>query len=135
MFVIDDAKFPPPKPASAATKSITPKDVPGLLTAQVRPTHGMTRSRAETTVQLRPPNFGTANVYGNRSVAPTRLGIATSQKSWLSVNAKPTLLRFTVTIDQITQTEKPRCSARIDQTRLRRATLRPAPSQKVGSSG
>ena len=68
-------------------------------------------------------------------MAPTRLGIATSQNSWLSVKANPTLFRFTVTIDQITQTENPRCSARIENTRLRRATLRPAPSQKAGSSG
>ena len=68
-------------------------------------------------------------------MAPTRFGIATSQNSWLSENAKPTLFRFTVTIDQITHTENPRCSARIEKTRLRRATLRPPPSQNAGSSG
>ena len=62
MLVIDEAKFPPPKPASAAIASITPNEVSGLLTAQVSPAHGITRSSAETTVQLRPPNFGTANV-------------------------------------------------------------------------
>ena len=62
MFVIDEAKLPPPKPANAATKSITPNDVSGLLTAHARPVHGITRSSAETTVQLRPPNRGTANV-------------------------------------------------------------------------
>jgi hypothetical protein len=29
MFAIDDAKFPPPRPASAATTSRTPNDVSG----------------------------------------------------------------------------------------------------------
>ncbi len=100
-----------------------------MLTAQASAAHGITSRSAETTVQLRPPNLGTAKVYGSRRVAPTRFGMATSQNSWLSVKAKPTLFRLTVTIDQITQTEKPRCSARIENTRLRRATLRPPPSQ------
>ena len=62
MFVIDDAKLPPPNPASAATNSITPNEVPGLLTAQASAAHGITSRSAETTVQLRPPNLGTAKV-------------------------------------------------------------------------
>lgn len=68
---------------------------PGCSPPQARATEGITRSIANTTVQLRPPNLGTAKVYGSRSVAPTRLDTATSQKSWLSVNPKPTPFRFT----------------------------------------
>src|SRR5690348_4090203 len=135
MFVIDEAKLPPPTPASAATNSIVPNDVFGSETANASATHGTTRTSADTIVQFRPPNFGTANVYGSRSVAPTRFGIATSQNSWLSVNANPTLFRLTATMLQITQTEKPRCSAKIDRMRLRRAIRLPVDAQNSGSSG
>ncbi len=51
------------------------------------------------------------------------------------MNAKPTAFRFTVTIDHITHTEKPRCSARIEKIRLRLAIARPPPSQNASSSG
>jgi hypothetical protein len=80
MFAIDEAKLPPPSPASAATtSSVANPVVCGRVTTTARAVAGSSRSRAEITVQLRPPNRGTANVYGIRSVAPTRLGTATSQ--------------------------------------------------------
>ena len=62
MLVIDEAKLPPPRPASAAQNSIVPNDVDGSLTAQASARVGTTSSSAETTVQLRPPKRGTAKV-------------------------------------------------------------------------
>ena len=62
MFVIDDAKFPPPKPARAATSSRIPKGVSGRPTTHARPRAGRSKSSAESTVQLRPPKSGTAKV-------------------------------------------------------------------------
>ncbi len=76
------AKLPPPNPAVAATSAISQNGVSGRVTKYASPLVGISSSSAETTVQFRPPNLGTANVYGSRSVAPTRLGTATSQNSW-----------------------------------------------------
>ncbi len=61
MFVIDDAKLPPPTPPRAATSRNVPSDVPGCSTIAAR-TVGISSSAADTTVQLRPPNFATAKV-------------------------------------------------------------------------
>jgi hypothetical protein len=61
MFAIEDAKLPPPTPATAAMTSMVVKDTPGFSrTAMSRV--GTRRSAALNTVQLRPPNFATANV-------------------------------------------------------------------------
>ena len=76
------AKLPPPTPAVAATSAISQNGVSGRLTKYASPSVGISSSNADTMVQFRPPNFGTANVYGSRSVAPTRLGSATSQNIW-----------------------------------------------------
>ena len=62
MLAIDEAKLPPPKPAVAAMSMKTQKGVPGCCTQTANSTVGITSSSALTTVQLRPPNFGTANV-------------------------------------------------------------------------
>ena len=62
MFVIDEAKLPPPRPARAAQSSRVPNEVPGWETAQASAAAGSTSRRAETMVQLRPPKTGTANV-------------------------------------------------------------------------
>ena len=67
--------------------------------------------------------------------APTRLGAATSRNSCWGVKSKPVASSSAAETLQISQTEKPRCSAKIDQTRLRRATRLPPPSQKAASSG
>ncbi|MCY1250751.1 hypothetical protein D9M72_644180 [compost metagenome] len=56
------AKLPPPKPARAATRSMTPNGVAGLETHSASPMEGIRSSSAETMVQLRPPNLGTMNV-------------------------------------------------------------------------
>ena len=51
------------------------------------------------------------------------------------MNVKPICSRNAALTLQISQTEKPRCSAKIDQIRFRRATCRPPFSQNSGSSG
>jgi hypothetical protein len=61
MFVIDDAKLPPPTPAIAATIMNVVYDVPGCMTIAARIV-GNSSSAALTMVQLRPPNYATANV-------------------------------------------------------------------------
>src|SRR5215217_4142643 len=96
---------------------------------------GISSSSAETTVQFRPPNFGTAKVYGSRSSEPTRFGMATSQNSCCGVKLKPALASIAALTLHSSQTEKPRCSAKIEKIRFRRATGLPVDSQKLGSSG
>ena len=62
MFVIEEAKLPPPNPASAAQARSTPKEVSGWVTTQARAVAGSRRKSEEMIVQLRPPNTGTAKV-------------------------------------------------------------------------
>src|ERR1700742_837141 len=106
MFVIDDAKLPPPRPASAAH-----------------------------TAQLRPPNFAVANVYGKRRHAPTSVAVAASknlspaEKPYTDAGMNSTIT------DQIDQIEKPTCSAITDQIRLRRAILLLPSAHAAVSSG
>ncbi len=135
MLAIDEAKLPPPKPAVAAIRQNTQYGVSGFCTAHANSSVGTSSSAALTIVQLRPPNLGTANVYGSRSSEPTRFGSATRKNSCCGVNEKPCARRNADETLQISQTEKPRCSAKIDQIRLRRATRRPVDSQNSGSSG
>ena len=135
MFVIDEAKFPPPKPASAATSSRTPKGVSGRPTTHASPNAGRSRRSAEITVQLRPPKTGTAKVYGTRRKAPTRLGTAMSQNCWSSVRSKPAAGSWGTTTLQTAHTQKPRNSAPTEWRRLRRAVAWPPHAQNSGSSG
>ncbi len=114
---------------------MTENGVAGLRTKATSSEEGMRSKSALTMVQFRPPNFGTANVYGKRMSAPMRPGTATSVKSWSVVYAKPILGNRGATMLHISQTENPICSARIDQKRLRRATNRPSVSQNVSFSG
>ena len=71
-------------PASAQVQpiAINQNGVSGRVTKTARPHAGMSRRSALTTVQLRPPNLGTANVYGKRRIAPKSPGSATSRNSW-----------------------------------------------------
>ncbi|OUE32087.1 hypothetical protein BFL35_01735 [Clavibacter michiganensis] len=62
MFDMELAKFPPPNPASAATRSSTPNGVSGFPTHTASAIVGMSSRSAEITVQLRPPKRGTMNV-------------------------------------------------------------------------
>ena len=78
MFVIDDAKFPPPRPANAATTMKVVYDDSGRFITHRVSSVGIRRSSALTIVQLRPPNFAGATVYGMRMAAPTSVGSATS---------------------------------------------------------
>src|SRR3954452_12123524 len=135
MLAIEEAKLPPPKPAVAAIATNTQNGVSGRCTKYANNSVGMTSSPALTTVQLRPPTFGTAKVYGSRSSEPTRLGTATSQNSCWGVKSNPAPASRAALTLQSSHTEKPRCSAKIENARLRRATRRPVASQKSGFSG
>src|SRR4051794_22722326 len=135
MFVIEEAKLPPPTPANAAIAQKTQYGVPSWVTATGYPPAGPGGATAATAVQLRPAKTGTANVYGSRSSAPTRLGIATRTNSCCGVKSNPAAARNAELTLQIIHTEKPRCSAKIDQSRLRRATRWPVSCQNVSSSG
>src|SRR6516165_10641578 len=68
-------------------------------------------------------------------IEPMSPGSATSWNSWSVVYWKPACGSLVVTMLQISQTEKPICSATIDQIRLRRAMSLPCVSQKPLSSG
>ena len=135
MFDIELAKLPPPKPARAAAASSTPNGVSGFDTQTANAIVGRSSRPAEMIVQLRPPNFGTRNEYGMRSVAPTRLGIEMSQKISPVLRSNPAAGSVTATIDHSCQTTNPRNSAKIDQRRLRRAMARPSVAHCTSFSG
>src|SRR4051794_37606988 len=116
MFAMDDEKLPPPNPAVAAHPSSTQNWVSWLWCASqplgtTRATSrvGMSSSAALIVVQVRPPNFGTAKVYGSRSVEPIRFGTAVSQNCSDSDSETPTFARLITMIVQSTQTLNPRC--------------------------
>src|SRR6266550_6575610 len=129
MLAIDEAKLPPPTPATAAAASNRPYGTPGCSTAAAN-RHGTSSRPALTIVQLRPPNFVTANVYGSRSTAPTAVGSVVSRNfpagsMWYSGPRKST------NTDHRLHTENPMCSERIEKARFRRATLAPVRDQKA----
>src|SRR5215471_11989037 len=66
---------------------------------------------------------------------PMRPGRATSWKSWSVLYGNPACGSLVATMLQISQIEKPRCSARIDQKRFRLAMNFPFDSQNCSSSG
>jgi hypothetical protein len=113
----------------------TQKGVLGFCTTIANSNVGITSSSADTIVQLRPPNFGTAKVYGNRSSEPTRFGIATSQNNCCGLKLKPCLVSSAALTLHSSQTEKPRCSAMMEKNRLRWAIGLPVDSQNSGFSG
>src|SRR4051812_15632961 len=135
MFAIELAKFPPPKPDSAATTSMTQNGVCGFETQKPRAMAGIRSRLAEMIVQFRPPNLGTMKVYGNRRVAPTRLGIEISQKICEVSKVKPAFGSCTTTMLQSCQTMKPRNSAKIDHRRLRPAMTLPTAAHWPAFSG
>ncbi len=57
-----EAKLPPPRPAVAATNSISQNGVSGWVTKYASAIVGMNSTAALKIVQLRPPNVVTANV-------------------------------------------------------------------------
>src|SRR5512139_3041068 len=134
MLVMEEAKLPPPKPAVAARARTTPYEG-RVVTAKIRPDTGISSRRALMVVQLRPPNRVTAKVYGSRITAPIRFGSATSQNFWSTEYGNWDAGRATTTTLHSVQTENPRCSAKIELTRLRRATRRPVAAQNDSSSG
>lgn len=62
MFVMDEAKLPPPKPANAAHTRYGHSGRPGLARSSRVPMVGINSTTAENMVQLRPPNLAVANV-------------------------------------------------------------------------
>src|SRR6266702_484267 len=66
---------------------------------------------------------------------PISPGSATSGNSWSVVKGNPACGNLGATILQISEMEKPRCSAAIDQMRLRRAMGLPLEFQYFSSSG
>src|SRR6478609_12113933 len=106
MFAIELAKLPPPKPAVAEIRQNTQYGVVGSCTANANSRVGTSSSPALMIVQLRPPNFGTANVYGSRSSEPTRFGSATSRNSCCGLNSNPICSRNAALTLQISHTEK-----------------------------
>src|SRR5215203_6545957 len=68
-------------------------------------------------------------------VAPTRPGNATNQKSSFGLKVKPMADNNAATMLNNCQTENPKNSAKIEKTRLRRATYLPWLSQNALSSG
>ena len=57
-----EAKLPPPRPAVAATSSISQNGVSGWVTKYASASVGMNSTAALKIVQFRPPNVVTANV-------------------------------------------------------------------------
>src|SRR6266496_5588022 len=139
MFAMDEAKLPPPTPASAERNSSSPKDVPGrraIATAIV----GTSSNTALTIVQLRPPNLATANVYGSRAPAPSAVGTVVSRNFSAAACLGSALMTYAgvrnnTKTDHRLQTENPMCSVKMLKIRLRRAVFEPMRSQNVGFSG
>src|SRR3977135_4405523 len=123
MLVIDEAKFPPPRPAIPPTTSSVFRDTPGLRKIPTR-IHGTISAAALKIVQLRPPNFATAKVYGTRRTDPTRAGVDVSRN--LSAALNPSLFpKNNTRTDHIVQMENPMCSAKIENHRFFVAMRRP----------
>ncbi len=123
MLVMEEAKLPPPMPASRPIQRKVSNDVPGFITANAA-TVG-TRSRpAETIVQFRPPKTATAKVYGTRTTAPTSVTIEVSRNLSAGVSPYSGPMNSTST-DHSVQIENPMCSESTENTRFRRATFSP----------
>src|SRR3954454_19990735 len=134
MLAIELAKLPPPTPASEDTTSRVVNETPGSRTTAVAMVG--TRSRpALMIVQLRPPNFATAKVYGSRTNAPSAVGRVVSRN--LPAGSMPNTGsgRNSTSTDHRLEIEKPMCSEKTEKNRLRRATRLPVCAQKSGSSG
>jgi hypothetical protein len=76
MSAMLEAKLPPPRPAVAVTISISQNGVSGRVMKYASAIVGTNSSAALRMVQFRPPNWGTAIVYGNRISEPTSPGKA-----------------------------------------------------------
>src|SRR5690606_27297975 len=145
MLAIDEEKLPPPKPASAASSMNTHIGVPGWLTNQARPRVGISSIAALKAVKARPPKRGMAKVYGMRSAAPTRVGVEVSSRALLTAvglpwprpsrKEKPAAPMLVTTVPQMTQTLKPRFSAKTEKLRFFLAVRFPPDSQNSVLSG
>src|ERR687886_765155 len=135
MLVIELAKLPPPTPARHDTTSRVVYETPGSSTIAVAVV-GISSRAALMTVQLRPPNFATANVYGSRTKAPRAVGRVVSRN--LPAGSMPNTGsgRNSTSTDHRLQIENPMCSEKIEKSRLRRGALPPgAPPKARGSGG
>ena len=87
MLVMDDAKLAPPSPAIAPTTRYIQSGWPGFAMIHSIPTAGMSRTKAENMVQLRPPKVAVASVYGMRRKAP--VSVTTAETRNLSGASSP----------------------------------------------
>src|SRR4030088_130860 len=133
MLVMEDAKLPPPNPPSAATIKRVVSETPGCRTIAAAMV-GMSSRAALMIVQLRPPNFATAKVYGSRLSEPTSVGVETSRNLSAADNPYFGPMKRTIT-DHSVQIEKPMCSAVIENHRFRLATFFPVVAQNSSFSG
>src|SRR5918999_3801661 len=133
MLAIEEAKLPPPTPATAARMMSVVYETPGSRKIATS-THGTSSMDALKMVQLRPPNIATAKVYGSRSVDPTSAGTAVRRNFPAGSTPYAGPMNSTST-DHTVHTENPMCSEKIEKMRLRRATLAPVCDQNSGSSG
>src|SRR5689334_11397013 len=123
MFVMDEAKLPPPTPVIAARNIIVANDDPGV-SRKALDTVGISSRSALTIVQLRPPNRATARVYGRRTAEPRAAGSEVSRNFWPAAVAATVLMpysppgRKSTNTDHSTQTENPMCSEKIEKIRL-----------------
>src|SRR5437879_6491289 len=123
MFVIDEAKLPPPRPVIAARTSSVSNDADGVRKNAVE-TVGMSSSSALTTVQLRPPKRATARVYGSRTAEPSPAGSDVSRNFCPAAVATSVLIpycplgRKSTKTDHSTQIENPMCSQSTENTRF-----------------
>src|SRR5207302_4026885 len=107
MFAIDDEKLPPPTPAVAAHSSSTHSWVSWLWcrshplgTTMAKRSVGMSSRAALIVVHARPPNLGTANVYGMRNIEPMRLGTSVRRNNSDTDRLMPMFARLMTTIVQ-----------------------------------
>src|SRR6266568_2080606 len=123
MFAIEEAKLPPPTPATAARIIKVVYETPGAISRAAGMVGSSSRA-ALMMVQFRPPNLATAKVYGSRSTEPSAVGTAVSRNlpagsMWYLGPRNSTMT------DQRLQIEKPMCSEKIEKIRFRRATRAP----------
>lgn len=133
MFVIEEAKLPPPMPVSAATATKVVYEVPGSITMKAA-TVGTSRVNALNTVQFRPPNLATAKVYGTRTRAPTSVAVEIRKNFPAGSTPYSGPMNRTIT-DHRVQMENPMCSESTENQRFRRAIRSPFSFQNVSSSG
>ena len=136
MLAIDEAKLPPPRPAVAAIRQNTQYGVVGSLHGVRESSVGISSSSAADDRPVAAAELRHRERVGQPQQRADQVGQRDQQEQLLRRERRsPAASRSADETLQISQTEKPRCSAKIDQTRLRRATLRPRGLPELGVLG